>query len=170
MNDDPPKLPVHEWLAIAILAGALMMLTGMAFLSTDAPIANKLGPPHHVVSQEIDVFIEGEVEYPGRHRLKRGSLIKDLLALAEPLSDADLSHIHYDKPLRKGQVVKVPSAFITIYLEGAVAVSGPHKFPKGTRLQDLISSIQFSEKADISKLRRKRLLKHLEKIVVPSIT
>jgi hypothetical protein len=170
MNETSPKLPVHEWLVIAILAGGLIMFTGIAFFSNDTAVISKLEAPHYIVSQEIDVFVEGEVEHSGRHRLKRGSLVKDLLALAVPLSDADLSRIQYDKPLRKGQVVKVPSAFITIYVEGAVIASGAHKFPKGARLQDLIGTIQFPEEADISKLRRKRLLKHLEKIKVPSKT
>ena len=170
MNDDPPKLPIHEWLAIAILGGALIMFIAIAFFTDDPVVTSKLGTPHYVVSQEIDVFVEGEVEHPGRHRVNRGFLVKDLLALAVPLSDADLSHIQYDKPLRKGQVLKVPSTVLTIYLEGAVIDAGVHKFPKGTRLQDLIGAVQFPEDADLSKLRRKRLLKHLETIIIPHKT
>lgn len=165
-EDIQPTLHVHEWLAVAILVGLLMLLAAIALFSGESMMPDRIGSPHHIVDPEIDVFIEGEVEYPGQHRVKRGSIVSDLIALAVPTSDADLSNIKSDKKLRKSQVVRVPSKYMTVYLEGAVVTPGPIKLSRGSQLQDLISLVLFEEGADIEKLRKKRLLKDKEVITV----
>lgn len=165
-EEDPAKLCVHEWTAIAVLCGLLLLFTGITFFSGESGLSDRIGPPHHIVDPEIAVFIEGEVEHPGHYRIKRGSTIHDLILLAIPSPDADLSHIKLENKLRKSHVVKIPSKYVTVYLEGAVIVPGPVKLLKGARLQDLISMVQFQEGADIEKLRRKRRLKDKEVITV----
>lgn len=165
-EDTSPQLPVHEWMAIAVLIGFIVLLAGITLFSKETVMPDRVGTPHHIVDPEIDVFIEGEVEHVGRHRVKRGSTVHNLIALAVPSADADLSRIKLEKKLRKSQVVKVPSKFITVYLEGAVVEPGPVKLARGMRLQDLINVVQFQEGADIGKLRKKRLLKDKETIKV----
>lgn len=166
-EDIEQRLLIHEWMAIAALIGLLVLLTTFAFLSVDHPSV-RVDPPHYAVDPEIDVFVEGAVEHPGKHRIKRGSLVKDVLAVARPLQDADLNRIKPESKVHKGRVIRVPYiTSVIIYLEGAVKTSGQLLLPRGSRLRDLTSSIQFQEGANLRHLNKKRLLKDFEVITVP---
>lgn len=106
LNDTPKRLPTHEWFAIVIIIGLLFTLTLITmFSNNNSDVA--LGIPHHVVDQEIVVFIEGAVEKPGPYQVRRGTLVQDVVELAKPLPDANLKALKLERKVRKNQVIKV---------------------------------------------------------------
>jgi len=122
---------------------------------------------HHLVSQEIEVSIIGEVESPGKFLVKRGSLIKELLLQAKLKPHADLRRIKEDGILKKGQCIKIPALnMITIILEFTDDTKHEMLVPKGTRLENLRDFYMFETYVDIEKLKKNRLLKDGEVIKV----
>ena len=162
------KLPFHEWLIISLIVCIMLGLTIVTSVWDDSisPLTNS---SHSLVSHEIKVTIKGSVAKPGSYTLKKRSTLKDLLLLAEPLVDANLSKFKVSSFLKNNQQINVPSlTMITIYLEGAVAQSGSLQVPKGTQIQELESYTDFLPDSDLKVLKKKRRLKDEELIYIPS--
>ncbi len=164
--DERPSLQAHEWLAVVVIIGFMGMLTVLSLSSRHASYST--GEPHHVVSPDIMVIIEGAVEKTGSFTIPKGTTLREVLDLAKPFPEAHLEKLNLNKPVRKNQVIKVPEKpFITITLEGAVNDPKTIKMPKGSRLEDLLGKLSFHAEADQEKLRRKRRLKNGETVKVP---
>ena len=99
------RLRVHEWLAIATFIGVLTVIASFA----SCPSTHlSMDTPHYLGSTEIEVFVEGAVEYPGIYRVTPGTVLKDVLSLAQPTISADLRRLKPDSKLRNGRIIKVP--------------------------------------------------------------
>ena len=106
--------------------------------------------------------------FKSKYQIKKGAVLKELLALAEVSTEADLRKLKDTAKLRNGQVIKVPKlAMLRIYLEGAVDHPRSLYVQKGTRLVDLLDKVKFAEGADLKILNRKRRLKDEEVIHIP---
>ncbi len=165
-----PFLPPYEWLAIIsiILFIGTLSLGVLVFPNSGNSNSNPPLPPHYISDQTIEVVIEGAVTHPGVYKLTRGAKLQELLEKAKPLELADIKKLKVNKVLRTGQVIKVPQIkTITISIKGAVKSAGTITLAKGTRVSDLIEKLEFIDGADISKLKKKRLLKDGEEIHVP---
>lgn len=161
------KLPFHEWLIISLLVAVLLMLTFITLLWKRQEL-----PPtatsHEIANEFVQVTISGAVQKPGSYEFKKGVMLKELLALAQPLPEANLDGLRVNSRLRDGQVVKIQiQKWITVHLEGAVEQPGPFKIKQGAFLQDLTDLVAFASNADTDKLQKKRRLKDQEVIVVP---
>jgi hypothetical protein len=166
---EKPTLPVHEWLAVVIMAAFMVTLTLITLVS-DPEVPTEGAAIHVAFNRTIEVEITGAVEKPGKYRVEPGVLLKEVLVLAVPNEKADLHRLKMEKKLNRSTTVNVPSIeMITIMIEGAVNNSGPMEIPKGSIVKELIPLISFAEGADFSKLDRKRTLKDQEKINVPLI-
>lgn len=102
------KLPPGEWLVISAVIMVMVLLTGVSVLSDQHMTSPRTDPPHHLISQEIEVFVEGAVEHPGAFKIKRGALVEDLIALSNPRPEANLGKLKMKSKLRNGQRVRVP--------------------------------------------------------------
>lgn len=102
------KLPPGEWLVIIAVSLVMVLLTGVSILSDRHMTSPATDFPHHLISQEIEVFVEGAVEHPGAFKLKRGALVEDVIALANPHPQANLHKVKMKSKLRNGQRVRVP--------------------------------------------------------------
>lgn len=164
-----PHLPVREWLAvIAILSLMITLTLGITLSQNDHPLP-LVSPPHYLIDPEIEVIVEGAVEREGVYRLPLGARLKDLLKQISVLQEADTGKLKLERKLKNGQVVKIPlKKMITVYLTGAVQKDSL-RLPKGARLQDLIGLAPFTSDADLSKLRRKRLLKEGETVHIQTL-
>src|SRR5262245_42016208 len=114
-NDEPPpQLPLHEWLAVALLRGLLFLLALIALLTNHSPSKqhDRHASPQYPINPEIEVVIEGAVEHPGKRLVKRGTFVADALKLASPLPEADLTGFKSTSKVRKNQVIKVPSKLL----------------------------------------------------------
>lgn len=122
---------------------------------------------HELSRQTIHVTIKGAVSKAGEYELKKGLLVKDLLALAGPLPDADLSKLKLEARLRDHQLVKIPQEqWITVHLKGAVVNPGTLKVKLGTALKDLPTLTELLPEANKEKLYKKRRLKDGEVVEV----
>jgi len=164
-----PLLEVREWVAIIAIIGFLFLLTVIVIVGRyDSRSTHNVGTGSYLRPQKVDVYIQGAVKNPGIYRVKSGTLIKDAIILAEPLSDADLKKIRSQSKVRNGQNIKVPTReMISIWVSGAVQEDSELIVPKGARLGDLCKYIQFTDEADLKKMNSKRFLKENETVVVP---
>lgn len=166
-SQEAPRLPVHEWAAVVIIMGLLLGITAIVWWHGDSSIPTQVGPPHYIVDQEIEVYVEGAVEKPGPMLVKRGERLSEVLEKAVLMPDSDLRRLKLMKKVRSGQVIKVPHRpMISVMIEGAVETPGPVTLPKGSSVSDLIPLIKFQEGAQTEKLQRKRRLKDGEVITV----
>src|SRR5262245_38195463 len=119
---DKPSLYIHEWMAVMGIIGLLGFLTGISWWNQHFPAQIETGTPHFIAEQEIEITVEGAVEHPGSHKVKKGTTVRDALAQAILLPEADVRRLKLDSKVRRHQIIKVPKhQFITIIVEGAVA-------------------------------------------------
>lgn len=162
------KLPPHEWIIISLLIVTISLLTVVVLGRKD--VMPPLQAMTELSSDVIQVIVKGAVANAGSFELKKGVKLKDLLALAQPLADADLSRIKPNAKLRDGQTIKIPALeWIQVHIVGAIEEEIQSiRVLKGTKVQDLIEKIQFAPDADLNALKKKRLLKDEETIAVPA--
>ncbi len=160
------KLFPHEWIIVSLLIITLCLLTYVSLgRNVSLPPANTTA---ELTSDVVQVSISGAVANPGSFELKKGSKLKDLLALAEPITEADLSKIKPNARLKDGQTIKIPALiWLNIHVIGAIEEEEQLLCVlKGTKLQDIVEKIEFAPNADIAKLQKKRLLKDGETVEV----
>lgn len=166
-----PQLYVHEWLAVALIAGFLLLLTLIVICrrgDTHLFEEKENSKLHYLKPQTIDLYIDGAVAKPGSYQVKIGTLTRDVIAMAEPLPEADLRKIRPTSKARNGQSYTVATRpTITILISGSVKSEGSLTIPKGTRLCELTRYVQFKANADLEKINRKRYLKDNESIFIP---
>lgn len=162
------NLKTHEWLAVAVLIVILGALSIMAYFTKgQAGDKDRSMPAFFSRPGKIEVLIEGAVTHPGIYYLPANIEMKAALALAEPLSDADLRRFNLAAHIKKGRIIHVPvKPMITVRLQGAIKNPGEITIPKGTRLMDLIPKVQFNENSAAKKINKKRKLKDGETITI----
>lgn len=168
-DSEKPSLLVHEWVAVALIIGFILMLTIISRPSpySDLQVSRTAQP---IISNQLTVTIDGAVAHPGKYTLNKGSTLQDLFAEAIPLPTADLKVFKTSRKLREGQNIYVPrEELVTVYLQGAVKQPGAHQFPKSTRWIDLKDKDLFATNADLKSLEKKRKLKAEEVISIPAI-
>lgn len=161
------KLLPAEWLVVAFVIIVMTILSAVALFSDRRASNLSLENPHHLTAQDIEVFIDGAVELAGAFTFKKGATLQELLSLAKPLPQADLKKLKIKSKLRNGQRIQVPvKKMITVILDGAVEQPGPYKIPKGSRWEDLHQLISLHPKADLSSLKKRKLLKDQDIVYV----
>lgn len=169
-GDSPSHLAAAEWLAVIVIMGFLTMLTVISLLAPSDADDLALGMPHHLKPQYYEVLIQGAVASPGSYQVPTDARVKDVVALADPLPEANIQALKATSKVRNGQVINVPiKEMLQIKISGAVAAgqSAKVKVPRGTRLNELGKYIAYDEEADIAKMDRKRYLRNSEEIDVP---
>ncbi|GAB4226137.1 MAG: hypothetical protein Tsb0021_01900 [Chlamydiales bacterium] len=154
------KLSYHEW-ALGVTYVSLLFVIGWISYSQ----AFK-GPPITAIPK-IHVAVQGEVQYPGNYELPLHSSIDDLLHLAKPRRNADLTAFHLSDPLKDGQLLQVSPKMIRIFVKGAVNEEQELLVPKGTSLKDVHDFVLFNSEADVPKMNKKRKLRDQEIVIVP---
>lgn len=156
-------LNIHEWLAVFLTIGAVVLLCVIS-------VFNDVGPGRNekVEEEELEIYVMGAVRNPGSYQMQKGAKMEALLALAEPLDQADLRKINRAAFLHTGQVIRIPGrSKITVYLDGAVKAPGALSLPRGMRLSDLAERDLFHSDADLKVLQRKRPLRDQEVVYIP---
>ena len=161
------RLPFHEWIIVVLLVISFLTLALVTQFKQAAPLPPVQGS-HLLADDSILVTVKGAIARPGDYSFKKGARLKELLAQAEPLSEADLESIKPNSKLRDGQVVKISAQrWITVQIEGAVVAPGPMHIKQGTHRDELIEQLKLLPEADTSKLQTKRVLRNGEVLHVP---
>ena len=132
-------------------------------------LSQDLSFPLSTTSKEgIQVVVKGAVKYPGVYYFKESVLMQDILNLAEPLDSADLRRYQSHVRVKKNRLITIPEkAMITIHIKGAVKEITTLKLQKGTKLQDLLTLVDFEEAANLKFLQKKRPLIDQETLDIP---
>lgn len=145
------------------------MITAITWSASHQTKVVETDAAHYIVDPMMEITLQGAVKNPGKRKVLRGALIKDVINDAEIPSEADLSKIKLQSKVRRGQVIHIPyQNKIFIQVEGAVEQPGEFLMPLGSRLEDLIPQIKCLPEADTRPLRKKRRLKEGETITVPA--
>ena len=161
------SLHIHEWMIVLFLIGILALLTGVSHSCSSNAIADPEKPAHEVVKTDIEVFIEGFIEQPGKYVVKRGTTLKELLERAKLKPHADLRRLNLQRVLKKGQKIKVAGfKMIQVILNFEDGAKKELEVKKGTKLCDLPEIYSFEEGINLQKLKKKRLLKEGEIIKI----
>ncbi len=96
------RVPIIVLLLIAIAAGAAVFVLRQN--TSSCPVEITLPTP----SEEIEIYVSGEVQSPGNYTLRESSRIADAIEAAGGFTaDADQSGINLARPLRDGDKVQV---------------------------------------------------------------
>lgn len=162
------KLYIQEWMAVIFFIALMFVLTiATHSCNSDSTVLFNEAGSHDISNPNIEVFVEGEVEYPGRYEVKRGSKLKDLLLLSKLKSGADLSKIKLNTLLRKGQTIKVPVLkMIKIILIFPDDSKEERSFPKGTSFEELASTLGLKGRIKLLDSQKRKKLKNGEVIKI----
>lgn len=162
------RLPCHEWVVVVLLIVIFIISSIIIYIRDQDSLSTTKNTNHHM-QDELQITIQGQVLKPATYKLKRGASMAELLALAEPLPEADLSRIKNSRKLKPDEIITIPAkAMITVFVEGYVERVGFIEVPKGTRINELSKYVKFLPVADEKKINKKRLLKDQEVIIVPA--
>lgn len=166
--EEKASLKVREWLIVAITAGLIGGLACLTSFKRSGEASQAALSLTSQQSQGFDVLIKGAVEHPGIYHIHSEIRMKDLLAMAEVDSNADLRRFSLEAIIKKGRIINVPSkAMIEVRLRGAVDGDQILTVPKNSKLEDLIEIGNFAPETDLAFLKKKRKLKSGEVIQVP---
>jgi hypothetical protein len=166
MQENVSFLKVYEWMAVAVIIG---IITGLACL-TSFYGKGESGRPNLSRLEKLgfDVIIKGAVAQPGVYHIQSEMKMSDLLVLAEVLEKADLRRFKLDGIVKKTRIINVPErALITVHLQGACKNTTSIELLKGSKVEDLLELVDFSDEADLTVLKKKRQLKNDEVIYIP---
>lgn len=162
------KLNKSEWMVVISLLILIGTITTASHRDWSFAQLKQKSNPIDLYQQEINVMIQGAVEYPGNYTFPKGATVGDLLEKSKPKPQANLSKVILLKKLRDGQIIRIPAlTMLTVKIKGAVTSPGELMIPKGTRLMDLLEIVKFDPEADINALESKRKLKEGEIVYIP---
>lgn len=166
-NSTQPEITISERLALVTIfsiAAAIIFITQFSNRNNSKEI-HRLSLDRHL----LEVFVKGDVAYPGIYRLPSEMTLRDILDIAQVQPTADLRRYNLNKLVRRGQLIKIPKKeTVQIHITGAVKRSETLMLPKGTSLQEVIPLIahQALPNANLEALKRKRKLKDGETIEI----
>lgn len=168
-REEPPHLPLRDCLAAATIAGILVVLTASSFFKAYPSLPHYQPDPNNLPTptKQVQVLVTGCVEFPGSHWVEPGTALAEVFERAQPTAEADLRRYKKDTVIKRPRKIHIrPINTIKVFVDGAVDLPTTLELRKGTRLEEIIEKLHFTENADIDKLKRKRCLKDGESIWV----
>lgn len=165
MKSSPPEqLLVREAVAVIALCGLLFGI--FAVTAWNNPQITHAPQPE----ETITVKVRGAVAKPGIYTVPVKASMPALLALADPLPHGALSDdLKITKNLAGERILSIPRQdHLDVYLSGAIAEENWYSLPKNSKICDISNHIPLSSDADSKFLKRRRLLKNGEHLVIPS--
>lgn len=152
------SLPLRERLFVVTLLFCLIFLFVLSLISdSSAPF-----------SENITLHISGAVEKPGSYQFTEGATLTDLDKKVFMHPEANLKGLKNKlRDLTRGTIVIAEKGYKVVYLSGAVKQSGPVILQEDACVKDLKDTGLLAEEADKKFLKRKRLLKNQEEVIVP---
>lgn len=104
----PNQLFFREWIAIALIGGAIVTLGLVAHLSK-IQISHTFAQEREEFAKEayLRVVVRGAVERPGEYSLPRGATVKDLLKQAQVKKEGDRRSVEMKRVLEEGDQIEV---------------------------------------------------------------
>jgi len=102
------KLPTHEWSAISILLIVFFTIFLVSFRTSENVFPqDPQTTTYYLKDPSVLVSIEGAVEHPGEYKVIRGTSLRKVLELANPLPEANLSRYKLDSPVNRKRKLNI---------------------------------------------------------------
>ena len=98
----------HEWMAVMGLMLFLAILIHFAWIAPDTRWPERDGRAIDAPHALVVVTFSGAIAKEGRYHFKAGTTLGDALNTVELLPEANISKMPLEKPLKKGQRIKIP--------------------------------------------------------------
>jgi hypothetical protein len=166
-NDQSPiKINLHtsEWVLIGTLLYFIASIIIIANLNIYWAKSNSLALETHL---PVEIMVTGAVKRPGAHKITPGEKLEALLRKAGLKREADLSALDLAQRIEASGALHVPERIeVSIQVSGEVVNPGLYSFPKGSRLQDIKTKLEFTDEADLTPLKSKKILKDGQNLVI----
>lgn len=148
---------------MAVACGGLLGLTILTICRGGYP------PLPSKQIEHITVHVSGAVASPGTYEVTKEGGISALLALAEPLPEADLQRPMRLQSEKSGaKFLRIPSYnCVEVEFTGALEAPGSYKLPLGTRICDIAKHVVLLPGVDAKWLKRRGKLRDGEKVEIP---
>jgi len=163
------KLPAHEWAIVLVIVTLVFVVVGVSLWNNREVVLKEIeGEKATIVSNKgRKILVEGAVKFPGEYDVAGDSKIGDVLTLAKPLEEADLTKLNLQTSIGRRHKIVVPyQQQITVFVEGAIENGGLLHVKRGTRVCELKDRIKLKSGADSTMFDKKRYLKDGETIKV----
>ncbi len=156
-----------EWtliISFALILGSFFLVSQInarrSTPSISLPTPQPLAP--------LAITLTGAVCRPGTYAAEPGTPLSEILRKAHPKLHANLAPYSSAELLFADQVFHIEElSEIVVTVAGAVLEEVQITLPAGSRISDLKGKISLSAEADPRFLKRKKQLRHREKVVVP---
>lgn len=164
----PQKLLVREAFAVIVFIGVVLGITLISRHNTQYSHQSHQTPDS---VETLLVEVLGAVKYPGNYTVPKHGAIPSLIHQAQ-LQDNAACHENLKlQPMRKGEwCLAIPSqGTILVHIDGALEQPGWHTLPEKTRICDLSTQLCIKSSCDPKFLKRKRLIRNGEQLILPEI-
>jgi competence protein ComEA len=164
VENDEPRTLRREQVALAVVAGVVLLVVGRSWIRRPPGEVSLL--PASSTPAALLVHVVGEVVLPGVYRLPPGARWSDALRAARgPTFLADLSAVNLAQPLRDGERVLIPRVPEPVLPEGAEAEGSGAKAgaaapPRGPLDPNTASAAELEALPGIGPVLARRIVEH----------
>ena len=161
------SLKSSEWLLVGSL---LVLMASLLLLSRlhEHRAASQLKFFADKMEKLVTVTISGAVLNPGKFATSPEALLRDVIKKSKPKFFANLRPFGFEESVEQDRVIEIAElTMIQVYVSGAIIKPVEMEVPITTRLCDLKSKIQLTKNADQKFMKRRRVLRDGDKIIVP---
>ena len=150
-----------ERILVVFLAGWLFVFSALSFYN-DASLPYESG-------DAFTLTISGAVDHPGTFSFQEKVTEQEINKKVHFHEGANLKNLKKELDnFSNTEVVIAPKGYKAIFLKGAVKQEGWVVVEEKFRLKDLLIADFLRNDADYAALKKRRLLKNLEEVIVPS--
>lgn len=106
-DDLPQKLPNYERTAACLLIIVILFAIGLNFYLDEDKLPDPSQEPHYLVSPYIEVSVKGAVTKPGVYQVTKGTLVEEVIKMADPLETANLKNIKLDSKITRRRTINI---------------------------------------------------------------
>ncbi|MGA8164252.1 MAG: SLBB domain-containing protein [Waddliaceae bacterium] len=102
-----PTLTSIERLGAWLIVCFFTFLTVLNLYLRETELPRKTGDAHEMGISLIEVTVKGAVKHPGVYQVEKGALVEEVLAVADPLDDADLKRMKMESKILRRRTIQV---------------------------------------------------------------
>lgn len=106
-SGQPSGLPPYERVVSCLLVLVILFAIGLNFYLDEGRMPEENGEPHYLVSPFIEVAVKGAVAKPGMYQVEKGTLVQDVIQMAEPFETANLKRIKLDSKITRRRTIHI---------------------------------------------------------------
>jgi hypothetical protein len=108
MRKNDQGLNSYEWIAALSILLFIAILCVIAWNAPENRWPKKQGIDIPSPKALITIYLSGAIKNPGRYHFEEGENLRECLQKIELSEDADIEKLALDKPLKRGQRIKIP--------------------------------------------------------------